>query len=389
MDLKPAREGGMSDKGAMASWASRAVGYIGHGRSPSDREIPEAIHADPDHATNTAKHPDPHDLHPPKDRPRGHPRRPRRRNPAPGEAATRRHVHGSRRQDRLARVLRGARARACLATPSPSPAQVIPEPRCLNGIRANIDKNRYKDPLDAYTDLSLVFWNALFYNEPGSQIASDAQTLQVSHPRPSLPKHIILILKNILVAEWQKRSVLPSPRLSPPPASPQKVHGVLASAQPKPEPTPDMDIDVSATPDPDIDNDDTEEPGTGDGDGDGEAIVSQLEKTLPHWDGFADAGWMSEAPMVSSLVSFALVMIVVAQDRLLQLVMAIKSHKDLLYVPMLSHLPLRDTPPAEIASPWPSKPSQRNPLLPFCLIRQVPHVFSFQPRSTPQSLRCP
>ena len=33
----------------------------------------------------------------------------------------------------------------------------------------------------AYTDLSLIFWNALFYNEAGSQIALDAGTLKVRH----------------------------------------------------------------------------------------------------------------------------------------------------------------------------------------------------------------
>lgn len=42
-----------------------------------------------------------------------------------------------------------------------------------------LQKGRYKEPLDVYTDLSLVFWNALFYNEPGSQIALDAETLKV------------------------------------------------------------------------------------------------------------------------------------------------------------------------------------------------------------------
>ena len=57
--------------------------------------------------------------------------------------------------------------------------QLIPEPRCLNNIRSSVDKNRYKDALDAYTDISLVFWNALFYNEAESQIATDAQTLKV------------------------------------------------------------------------------------------------------------------------------------------------------------------------------------------------------------------
>ncbi|KAL4064792.1 hypothetical protein V8B97DRAFT_1987062 [Scleroderma yunnanense] len=201
--------------------------------------------------------------------------------------------------------------------------EVIPEPRCINGIRANVEKNRYKDPLNAYTDLSLVFWNALFYNEPGSQIATDAETL-----------------KNILVTEWQKRSVLPSPRLSPPPASPQKVHGVLASAPPPsssklkltsdPVPStsassPEMDVDVSGmSPDPDIENDNDNDgsedartasiAGDGDGDGDGEAVIRQLEKSLPRWEGFGDSGWMSE----------------VNKDRLLELVVAIKSHKDVI-----------------------------------------------------------
>jgi hypothetical protein len=33
--------------------------------------------------------------------------------------------------------------------------------------------------MGAYTDLSLVFWNAIFYNEPDSQIALDAVTLKV------------------------------------------------------------------------------------------------------------------------------------------------------------------------------------------------------------------
>lgn len=32
--------------------------------------------------------------------------------------------------------------------------------------------------MSAYTDLSLVFWNAIFYNESESQIAQDAVTLK-------------------------------------------------------------------------------------------------------------------------------------------------------------------------------------------------------------------
>ncbi|KAF8548751.1 hypothetical protein OG21DRAFT_1422510 [Imleria badia] len=218
--------------------------------------------------------------------------------------------------------------------------EVIPEPRCINGVRASVEKNRYKDPINAYTDLSLVFWNALFYNEPGSQIASDAETL-----------------KNVLETEWQKRPVLPTPRHSPPPSSPQKVHGSLPSAPPQFDPSksthptakprataeasgsmattthpppkaaprrgtppiqpssPDMmDVDVQGmSPDPDGQADTTAGPSAGqDRDGDSEAIIRQLEKSLPSWEGFGDLGWMSE----------------VTQERRLEIVVAIKSHKD-------------------------------------------------------------
>jgi hypothetical protein len=33
--------------------------------------------------------------------------------------------------------------------------------------------------LDAVTDLSLILWNVMFYNESDSQIAHDAETLKV------------------------------------------------------------------------------------------------------------------------------------------------------------------------------------------------------------------
>ncbi|KAH7884088.1 hypothetical protein F5I97DRAFT_1813837 [Phlebopus sp. FC_14] len=218
--------------------------------------------------------------------------------------------------------------------------EVIPEPRCINGVRSSVEKNRYKDPLNAYTDLSLVFWNALFYNEPGSQIASDAE-----------------ILKNVLETEWQKRSVLPTPRHSPPPSSPQKVHRTHTTAASRPDtaqtagpstkqsasdskptapstsvvqdpkltrlttpqqassPDVDLDIDVNGmSPEPEGQPEDI---GTGSvvgegRDGDNEAIIRQLEKSLPRWEGFGDLGWMSE----------------VSKDQLSEIVVAIKSHKD-------------------------------------------------------------
>ena len=59
---------------------------------------------------------------------------------------------------------------------------MIKEPRCLDGVRFKLsrtDKNGYRDVLEARADLDLVFSNALFYNEEGSQIAKDAVFLKV------------------------------------------------------------------------------------------------------------------------------------------------------------------------------------------------------------------
>ncbi|KAF8642869.1 hypothetical protein AX16_009375 [Volvariella volvacea WC 439] len=231
--------------------------------------------------------------------------------------------------------------------------EVIPEPRCLNNIKAGVEKGRFKDPLDVYTDLSLVFWNALFYNEPTSQIALDAQTL-----------------KNTLDTEWRKRNVLPPPRSSsPPPAAPQKVHKQLAEPQPQPsvalqtkkEPsssltpqssqapatpaqkrtstpatvqtptastsyhnkpipirpkstqrqaTPDIEVDIGGT---------SPEPMEVDGSGGGkegypenEEIVRQLEKGLPRWPGFGEEGWNES----------------LSSERMMEITHAVKSHKD-------------------------------------------------------------
>jgi len=153
----------------------------------------------------------------------------------------------------------------------------------------------------------------------------------------------------VLEAEWQKRPVLPTPRHSPPPSSPQKVHGTLPTAPPQPgpsqsaflvskprataeaaapasgsmstntlatlkptpsrptppvhPPSPDaMDVDVQGvSPEPDAHPDTTAAPGAGqDRDGDNEAIVRQLENALPRWEGFGDLGWMSEVTQVCS-----------------------------------------------------------------------------------------
>ncbi|KAF8174741.1 RSC complex protein [Pholiota molesta] len=232
--------------------------------------------------------------------------------------------------------------------------EIIPEPRCLKNIQSGVAKGRYRDASDVYTDLSLVFWNALFYNEAGSQIVMDAETL-----------------KNVLETEWKKRPVLPNPRSSPPPSSAQKVHGTLVpdnsgdttpapptpaaptpAALPvphvpartiipssqsrvppaaststnqthaKPVPirpksaqrmgTPDMDVDVVS---PDSDGQD-EDAGAfrADRDPQSEEIVKQLEKGLPRWPGFGDEGWMGD----------------VNPERYSDIVHAIKGHKDII-----------------------------------------------------------
>ncbi|KAH9947379.1 hypothetical protein B0H21DRAFT_739315 [Amylocystis lapponica] len=204
--------------------------------------------------------------------------------------------------------------------------EVIPEPRCLNGVKASLEKNKYKDPLDVYDDLNLVFLNALYYNEEGSQISKDAATL-----------------KGMLDTEWKQRSVLPAPRVSPPASSAQKVNAKpsasIAKAAPAPtkkqaqlkaapappvpavppvavpatiseaverQPSPDMDVDVGGTPEPEGP---ANEPAR---DGETDEIVKQLERGLPRWEGFSAMGWTED----------------LHNDKYLDIVLAISGHKD-------------------------------------------------------------
>ncbi|KXN88583.1 Chromatin structure-remodeling complex subunit rsc1 [Leucoagaricus sp. SymC.cos] len=231
--------------------------------------------------------------------------------------------------------------------------EVIPEPRCINNIKASLEKGRYKEASDVYTDLSLVFWNALFYNEPKSQISLDADTL-----------------KKALETEWKKKTVLPQQmRTSPPPSSAQKVHGIVdqpekesakpappppqqtrqTSSQPptnttsttaaatsgsskmtrstpapstsatlaKPVPIRPKSVQRQASPEIEVDivsADDAagDEAAVAERDPESEEIVKQLEKGLPRWPGFGEHGWMEEA----------------SPDRLVELLQAIKNYKD-------------------------------------------------------------
>ena len=201
----------------------------------------------------------------------------------------------------------------------------------MKNIQAGVEKGRYREASDVYTDLSLVFWNALFYNEPDSQIAMDAGSLKVS--TVSVLEILLfrsciftLLLQNLLEAEWTKRSVLPRLRTSPPPSSAQKVHGVAAESknttlEPPPPPpaaapartaTPagqvlnasssqqqasDLDADVITH---DSDGPEEDEPAAQtDRDPQSDEIIKQLEKVIPGWPGFGEEGWMDEVKPVS------------------------------------------------------------------------------------------
>ncbi|KAG5651101.1 hypothetical protein H0H81_009857 [Sphagnurus paluster] len=171
-----------------------------------------------------------------------------------------------------------------------------------------------------------------------------------------------------LETEWRRRSVLPPPRTSPPPSSAQKVHKVeeeeisvaddetTTSSAPTPAPAPVAPTPTRAptvtpftfhTPapaasmsnlnsaygkpvairprsqlSPDMDIDILSDDGQGTNgapaviqrDHESEEIVKQLEKGLPRWTGFGDDGWAED----------------VSQERMLEILLAIKSYKDVI-----------------------------------------------------------
>ncbi|EJD04577.1 uncharacterized protein FOMMEDRAFT_167736 [Fomitiporia mediterranea MF3/22] len=231
--------------------------------------------------------------------------------------------------------------------------EVIPEPRCIDGVKFKLgrtDKKGYDKALDVYEDLALVFLNALYYNEEGSQIAKDAS-----------------LLKGVFSSEWKKRSVLPTPSDELPAASVQRqkqkssqkpaqpaasssssknlpqTPATKATANPKqvkatPAPAPatasapipvaqpilpqaqaqdaDMDVDVGGGP-----SDNEAEPenygysgpmSTVTRDAESDDIVWQLERSLPRWGGYGDKGWFEGVDL----------------DRCADIAHAIKSHKD-------------------------------------------------------------
>ncbi|KAI4525750.1 hypothetical protein K525DRAFT_190786 [Schizophyllum commune Loenen D] len=227
--------------------------------------------------------------------------------------------------------------------------QYVPAPRSIEDTQRSLDANKYHNAIDVYTDLSLVFWNALFYNESGSQIAEDAKTLKV-----------------LLDREWRQRSILPPPRSnSPPPNSGQKVHNLpwreelqeeeeeeeappaptpaaakAPSVQPStPAPAPVQSRPIEPQPiastsrtvfperkvseevvdvemlDP-VDDYAISGPtlGSTERDPENEQIVEKLEKSCPPWPGFSEEGWAED----------------INSNRFSDIVHVIKSHKDVI-----------------------------------------------------------
>ncbi|KAJ3881339.1 hypothetical protein F5051DRAFT_397383 [Lentinula edodes] len=232
---------------------------------------------------------------------------------------------------------------------------LIPNPRALHPIRDSLAENKYTNALEVYTDLSLVFWNAIFYNERDSQISKDAA-----------------VLKNLLDIEWAKRADLPQPKSrSPPPGSAQKTYpeieekererereierqiemekekekekernaksSEIQTPQPsqllyQPQPTfqpqltfnsvpdiVDMDVNMPDT-ESEVDQTDTEAEADDEDEDDGideDIIIHQLENSLPRWPGFYDneeEGWLAEGNT----------------GLYLELIHALKGHKDVI-----------------------------------------------------------
>ncbi|KAJ3893940.1 hypothetical protein GG344DRAFT_42180 [Lentinula edodes] len=232
---------------------------------------------------------------------------------------------------------------------------LIPNPRALHPIRDSLAENKYTNALEVYTDLSLVFWNAIFYNERDSQISKDAA-----------------VLKNLLDIEWAKRADLPQPKSrSPPPGSAQKTYPEIEEKERErereierqiemekekekekernaksseiqtPQPSQllyqpqstfqpqltfnsvpdivDMDVDMPDT-ESEVDQTDTEAEADDEAEDDGideDIIIHQLENSLPRWPGFYDneeEGWLTEGNT----------------GLYLELIHALKGHKDVI-----------------------------------------------------------
>lgn len=158
----------------------------------------------------------------------------------------------------------------------------------------------------------------------------DRQRRQHSQGKRSLPRAIkvssnmAVKIQQLLDKEWRERAILPTPPTALPASSAQETHAVplpeqpptpiaspakAATASPKrasaaapsapksPERqmSPEMDVDVGGTPEPESAAQDMAL------DSESDAIVQQLEKGLPRWEGLSDLGWNADIPQVSPM----------------------------------------------------------------------------------------
>ena len=104
-----------------------------------------------------------------------------------------------------------------------------------------------------------------------------------------------------------------------------------------------MDVDVGGTPEPD----DMAR------DGESDLVVQQLERGLPRWEGLGDFGWLKETEG--------------SEDRRLELVLAIKGHKDAVYAsPLLPPGADLNVPSVAIAMQLRLRPCRRKPMSLTC-----------------------
>lgn len=84
-----------------------------------------------------------------------------------------------------------------------------------------------------------------------------------------------------------------------------------------------MDVDVGGTPEPETVAMETAL------DGEGDAIVQQLERSLPRWEGFEDVGWSHNIPQVCFLLSMSTTKTYCnfLQERFLPIVQAISGYQ--------------------------------------------------------------
>ncbi|KAI0034332.1 hypothetical protein K488DRAFT_9522, partial [Vararia minispora EC-137] len=212
--------------------------------------------------------------------------------------------------------------------------EIIKEPRSLSEVSQKLSNSEYNTVLQAWQDLSLVFLNAKHFNEAGSQIYKDADVLQDKltkawAARPVLSVRCILTPVQVRTDARCAVSPQPQPQAGPStatsptqavPATPAHAAAAPSTSAFQPQtqaaqvgitspprlPSPDMDIDVGGTPEPEGGMDETAR------DEEGEAIIQQLERGLPRWQGLGEEGWILEGP----------------PERWLELVQTIKGHKD-------------------------------------------------------------